>query len=68
VYITIGEPDEIFDASSDFQGPRRIIRWNYYSYRLVLDFVDETGFGRFRLTPSARAEFHRIVNTLRSRG
>lgn len=68
VYITIGEPDEVFDLSSDFQGARRIIRWNYFSHRLTLDFVDETGFGRFRLTPSARAEYQRVLNALRSRG
>jgi GWxTD domain-containing protein len=68
VYITLGEPDEIFDLSSDFQGPRRMIRWNYFSHRLLLDFVDETGFGRFRLTPSGRAEYHRVLNSLRSRG
>jgi GWxTD domain-containing protein len=68
VYITIGEPDEIFDLSSDFQGPRRIIRWNYFSHRLTLDFVDDTGFGRFRLTPSSRAEYQRVLNSVRSRG
>jgi GWxTD domain-containing protein len=67
VYITIGEPDEVFDLSSDLQGPRRIIRWNYFSHRLTLDFVDDTGFGRFRLTPSARAEYHRVLNGIRSR-
>jgi GWxTD domain-containing protein len=68
VYITLGEPDEVFDLSSDFQGARRIIRWNYFSHRLTLDFVDETGFGRFRLTPSARAEYQRVLNAVRSRG
>jgi GWxTD domain-containing protein len=67
VYITIGEPDEVFDLSSDLQGPRRIIRWNYFSHRLTLDFVDDTGFGRFRLTPSARAEYQRVLNAVRSR-
>jgi GWxTD domain-containing protein len=68
VYITLGEPDEVFDLSSDFQGPRRIIRWNYFSHRLTLDFLDETGFGRFRLTPAGRAEYHRVLNVVRSRG
>lgn len=68
VYIAIGEPDEVFDLSSDFQGPRRIVRWNYFSHRLTLDFVDDTGFGRFRLTPSARSEFQRVLNAIRSRG
>ena len=68
VFITIGEPDEVFDLSSDFQGRGRVIRWNYFSHRLTLDFVDETGFGRFRLTPSGRAEYQRVLNAVRSRG
>jgi GWxTD domain-containing protein len=67
VFITLGEPDEIFDQSSDLQGPRRIIRWNYLGLRLQLDFTDDTGFGRFRLTPAARAEYQRVLNTIRSR-
>jgi len=68
VFIGLGEPDEIFDSSSDLQGPARIIRWTYLGERLILDFVDDTGFGRFRLTPSARAEFQRVLNMIRSRG
>jgi len=68
VFITLGEPDEVFDQSSDLQGPLRIIRWNYLSERLVLDFVDDTGFGRFRLTPSSRADYQRVLNMVRSRG
>jgi GWxTD domain-containing protein len=68
VFITLGEPDEIFDQSSDLQGPRRIIRWNYLGLRLQLDFTDDTGFGRFRLVPAARAEYQRVLNVIRSRG
>jgi GWxTD domain-containing protein len=68
VFITLGEPDEIFDQSSDLQSPLRIIRWNYLGERLTLDFVDETGFGRFRLTPASRADYQRVLNMVRSRG
>lgn len=68
VFIGLGEPDEIFDSSSDLQGPARIIRWNYLGERLILDFVDDTGFGRFRLTPASRSEFQRVLNMVRSRG
>jgi GWxTD domain-containing protein len=68
VFIGLGEPDEVFDSSSDLQGPARFIRWTYLGERLVLDFVDDTGFGRFRLTPTARAEFQRVLNMIRSRG
>ncbi|MBI4502091.1 MAG: GWxTD domain-containing protein [Gemmatimonadetes bacterium] len=67
VFITLGEPDEIFDQSSDLQGQRRFIRWSYTNERLVVDFVDESGFGRFRMSPSSRAEFQRIVTRVRRR-
>lgn len=66
VYITLGEPDETFDSSSDPQGRgQRIVRWTYISHRLSLDFVDETGFGRFRLTTSSRQEYLTVLNRVR---
>lgn len=58
VFISLGEPDETIDASAPNQG--RIIRWTYQADRLVLFFVDETGFGRFRLTAQSRADFERV--------
>lgn len=68
VFITLGEPDEIFDSSSDLQGPTRIVRWNYLGEQLTVDFVDDTGFGRYRLTPASRADYQRVLNRVRSRG
>lgn len=62
VYIRLGEPDEVYDASPASEG--RLIRWGYTSYQLALYFVDETGFGRFRLTPSSRADMERVVARL----
>ena len=62
VLIRLGEPDEIFDASPASEG--RLIRWGYTQYQLALYFVDETGFGRFRLTPASRAELERILARL----
>ncbi|HXG43788.1 MAG TPA: GWxTD domain-containing protein [Gemmatimonadales bacterium] len=59
VLIRLGEPDEIFDASPQSQG--RLIRWGYTRYQLYLFFVDETGFGRYRLTPASRSEFERVM-------
>lgn len=58
VYVTLGDPDEVIDASAVNQG--RLVRWTYNSDRIVLFFVDETGFGRFRLTPQSRADFERV--------
>ena len=65
VFIVLGEPDEVFDLSSDFQSNRRVIRWGFVGERLNLDFVDDNGFGRFRLTADSRAEFQRAVQRLR---
>jgi GWxTD domain-containing protein len=62
VLIRLGEPDEVFDASPASEG--RLIRWGFTQYQLALYFVDETGFGRFRLTPASRAELERIVARL----
>jgi GWxTD domain-containing protein len=65
VFVTLGEPDQVFDQSTDLQGQRRFIRWTYNSDRLILDFVDESGFGRFRLNASSRADFQRAAARVR---
>jgi GWxTD domain-containing protein len=63
VFITIGPPDEITEANP---GPQaRIIRWTYTNYRLALFFIDESGFGRYRLSPQSRAEYERLQARLR---
>ncbi len=66
VFIRLGEPDEVFDASPQSEG--RLIRWGYTQWQLALYFVDETGFGRFRLTPASRSELERVVAQLSRRG
>lgn len=66
VLIRLGEPDEVFDASPASEG--RLIRWGYTQVQLALYFVDETGFGRFRLTPASRAELERVAARLIRQG
>ena len=62
VFITLGEPDDVFDFSTDVsRAGVRGVRWTYNSMRLTLFFQDNTGFGRFRLTPISRAEYQRAV-------
>jgi len=61
-FIGLGEPDNIFDSS--MQDPNARIRqlvWEYRSYRLQLVFQDQTGFGRWRLTVSQRAELENAI-------
>lgn len=66
VFVRLGEPDEIFDASPQSEG--RLIRWGYTQWQLVLYFIDETGFGRYRLSPGSRSELERVVAQLSRRG
>lgn len=65
VLVRLGEPDEVFDASPQSEG--RLIRWGYTQYQLAIYFLDETGFGRYRLTPSSRSEMERVVAQLSRR-
>lgn len=64
VFISLGEPNEITDRRPETQGRGRWIQWSYYQLRLRLTFIDDTGFGRYRLDPGSRSEFLRIANRL----
>jgi GWxTD domain-containing protein len=66
VFITLGAPDESIESTPGTGN--RIVRWSYQNYRLDLYFVDETGFGRLRLTPGSRAEYERILIRTRRQG
>ncbi len=63
VFITLGEPDEIFNASSGVQSGA--IRWNYVQLRLELDFLDETSTGRFLLTSDSRHSYEQVLARVR---
>ena len=66
VFITIGEPDEVLDLSSGLdRSGTRAIRWTYTNLRLVIYFQDQTGFGRYRMTPTSRAEYLRVLGRVR---
>lgn len=65
VMISLGEPDDMQDRRPDLQGRGRVLMWTYTDYRLTLYFVDDSGFGRFRLDPRSRSEFLRVVTRLR---
>lgn len=66
VFITLDEPDEVLDLSSGLdRSGLRAIRWTYNTLRLVIYFQDQTGFGRFRMTPASRAEYQRVLARVR---
>ncbi|MDQ3699140.1 MAG: GWxTD domain-containing protein [Gemmatimonadota bacterium] len=62
VYSTLGEPDQLLeqgDRSLNTRGRAQI--WTYARYRLQLVFVDQSGFGRWRLTPRSDTEFTAVA-------
>jgi len=66
VFITLGEPDEVFDLGSEVTASgARGVRWEYTALRLTLYFQDQTGFGQYRLTPGSRAEYQRVLAQVR---
>ena len=65
VFITIGEPDQVVDPTPGVTSRGRVIYWIYTQYRLQLLFIDDAGFGRFRLDPSSRSAYLLVLNRLR---
>jgi GWxTD domain-containing protein len=68
VLITLGEPDQILEQGDVGIGNRgRIQIWQYLQHRAQFVFVDQSGFGRWRLTPASEAEFEAIAIRVRRR-
>jgi len=67
VFVSIGEPDQIYEqttnvpvSTTSVTQRSRVQYWEYGQYRVRFLFYDETGTGRWRLTPSSEAEFQAI--------
>ena len=67
VYVVRGEPDQLYEQTVNSQLNRtsvsqrgRVQYWEYSQYRVRLIFYDDTGTGRWRLTPSSETEFQNI--------
>jgi len=63
VFITLGEPEEIYNGSSTAQG--RIIRWTYTQLRLEVVFEDVASVSRFRLTGDSRSAYEQVLTRVR---
>jgi GWxTD domain-containing protein len=62
VYVALGNPDQIFEPSASNMGQRgSTLIWDYRQHRLQVVFVDQTGFGRWRMTMSSESEFESVV-------
>jgi len=66
VFITLGEADEMIDLTNTMErSGMRVLRWTYTSQKLTLYFQDQTGFSHFRLTPSSRSDYQRVLMHVR---
>ena len=66
VFITLGDPEEVFDAGTDaMHGQPATIRWTYNTLRLVVLFEDRTGFGDYKLTSDSRAAYQEVLGRVR---
>ncbi|MBU6367830.1 MAG: GWxTD domain-containing protein, partial [Gemmatimonadetes bacterium] len=61
-FVALGDPDNIVDSPiMDPSGRVRQQLWEYRAYRLQLLFQDQSGFGRWRLTPQGRGELDNAI-------
>lgn len=62
VSVALGQPDQIFEPTMSDMGQRgRTLIWEYRDHRLQVVFVDQTGFGRWRMTITTESEFEAVV-------
>lgn len=61
-YVALGDPDNVYDSGlSDPSARVRQQVWEYRAMRVSLVFMDQTGFGRWRLGASQRAEMENAI-------
>ena len=66
VFVAVGEPDQVYEQTTNLPitatstTRARVQSWEYNQYRVRFLFYDETGTGRWRLTPASEAEFQAI--------
>ena len=66
VYVTLGEPDQIVaqgEVGMTRRGRAQV--WLYTQYQAQLVFLDQTGFGRWRLSTASEADFRALARRIR---
>ena len=62
VYVALGPPDQAFEPNAASIGQRgATLVWEYRQHRLQVVFVDQTGFGRWRMTLASETDFESVV-------
>jgi GWxTD domain-containing protein len=68
VFVALGTPDQFYEPNTtDLNQRGRTQVWDYRRYRLQIVFIDQTGFGRWRMTVGSEAEFDALVRRELSR-
>ena len=62
VFVALGTPDQFYEPNTaDLNQRGRAQIWEYRRHRLQVVFIDQTGFGRWRMTVGSEAEFESAV-------
>ena len=62
VFVALGAPDQVIEPNiNDLNQRGRAQIWEYRQHRLQVVFIDQTGFGRWRMTLSSETEFESVV-------
>jgi len=62
VLVALGTPDQFYEPNTTDMNQRgRAQIWEYRRHRLQVVFVDQTGFGRWRMTVGSEAEFEALM-------
>jgi len=65
VMVALGQPDQIYEPTISNVGQRgRSLIWEYRDHRLQVVFIDQTGFGRWRMTLPSESEFEAVVRRI----
>ena len=61
-FVGLGDPDNIYDSGANDPNARvRQQVWEYREYRMQLVFLDQSGFGRWRLNPQQMADLQNAI-------
>ena len=62
VFVALGSPDQFYEPNTaDLNQRGRAQIWEYRRHRLQIVFIDQTGFGRWRITVASEAEFEALM-------
>jgi len=68
VFVALGAPDQYYEPNTTDMNQRgRTQVWDYRRHRLQVVFIDQTGFGRWRMTVGSEADFEALVRRELSR-